>query len=119
MSILVSFAEGEKAEKPVQKSGTGTIIETKPVESVKKIPDIQPSKTHKSEPRVETKKHETKIVVHSIVEENVVKNSKENLSPAKREVINKLLINQKREREKRINKFSSFTMRKKILKKIM
>lgn len=75
--------EGNKAEKPVTHSPTQP-IQTKPVEKQKKIPDIQPSKTHKGDTNVGTKK-ETKIVVHSVVEQNVVKNSADNLLP-KREV---------------------------------
>ncbi|XP_012250618.2 uncharacterized protein LOC105682937 isoform X2 [Athalia rosae] len=85
--------EGDKAEKPVVPSTTTPPIQTKPAEPPKKISDIQPSKTHKAESEQHLGTHanvpkETKIVVHSVVEQNAaVKNSEDNLVPAKRESV--------------------------------
>lgn len=62
--MRVIAAEGSREPK------SSSAIETKPpAEKEKKIAEIQPSKTHKGEG---TKKGNTKIVVNSVVEQNVV-----------------------------------------------
>lgn len=51
------------------KASTSAPIETKPAQ--KKNPDIQPSKTHKSTEET-SKQDKTKIIVNSVIEQNVV-----------------------------------------------
>lgn len=64
------IAEGAPPREP--KSST---IETKPT-AEKKNPDIQPSKTQKSGGD-ETKKENRKIIVNSVIEQNVVQHVEE------------------------------------------
>lgn len=67
---------GEKGKK----SG-GPIIQTKPSETQEKaIPNIQPSKTHKTNSEEETKKQAKgpNVVVNSVIEQNVINSSEDN-----------------------------------------
>lgn len=75
MQMRRLFSEGDSGKKTT----SSTPIHTKPTEQQqqqkKNVPDIQPSKTHKVETHDgETKKQikGTKIVVNSVVEQNVV-----------------------------------------------
>lgn len=67
------FSEGDTEKKTASSTPA---IHTKPTtEQKKNVPDIQPSKTHKAEAQGgETKKQikGTKVVVNSVVEQNVV-----------------------------------------------
>ncbi|XP_012287296.1 uncharacterized protein LOC105703457 [Orussus abietinus] len=68
--------DGDKGKMAI----TSPAIQTKP-DVQKKHPDIQPSKTYKSEADSETKKPQKggKIVVNSVVEQNVVNQSEQNV----------------------------------------
>ncbi|XP_076762826.1 uncharacterized protein LOC143430427 [Xylocopa sonorina] len=65
-----------------EKKTTVSIIQTKPTETKEKpsVPDIQPSKTHKTNSEEETKKQAkgTKVVVSSVIEQNVINPSDDN-----------------------------------------
>jgi len=80
MQIDSLFSEGDN-----EKKTSAPAIHTKPTEQQEKknIPDIQPSKTHKTEHQDGGTKKQvkgTKIVVNSVVEQNAVSPS-ENASP--------------------------------------
>ena len=82
--VWIFISEGDKGKE----NATPKVppIETKPAEVQKKNPDIQPSKTHKSNSQPETKKNVdkgTKIVVNSVIEPNVVNGPDEIVSTKK------------------------------------
>lgn len=81
MQIRRLFPEGDTGKKITSSTPA---IHTKPTtEQKKNVPDIQPSKTHKADAQGgETKKQikGTKIVVNSVIEQNVV-NPSENAAP--------------------------------------
>lgn len=64
-----------------EKKSTVSIIQTKPSETKEKVaPAIQPSKTYKTNTEEETKKQVkgTKVVVNSVIEQNVINSSDDN-----------------------------------------
>lgn len=64
-----------------EKKSTVSIIQTKPSETKEKVaPAIQPSKTYKTNTEEETKKQVkgTKVVVNSVIEQNVINSSEDN-----------------------------------------
>lgn len=79
------FSGGEK-----EKKSSVSIIQTKPSEMKEKVaPAIQPSKTYKTNSEEETKKQVkgTKVVVNSVIEQNVINSSEDNgLRTAKNQV---------------------------------
>ena len=83
-------ADGEKDKK------TGvSIIQTKPSEAKEKaVPAIQPSKTLKTSSEEETKKQAkgTKVVVNSVIEQNVINSEDNGLRTAKNQVRDELMI---------------------------
>lgn len=62
-----------------EKKSTVSIIQTKPSETKEKVA-IQPSKTYKTNIEEETKKQVkgTKVVVNSVIEQNVINSSDDN-----------------------------------------
>lgn len=64
-----------------EKKSSVSIIQTKPSETKEKVvPAIQPSKTYKTNSEEETKKQikGTKVVVNSVIEQNVINSSEDN-----------------------------------------
>lgn len=90
MQIRRLFSEGDSGKKSTSSTPP---IHTKPTEQQhkKNVPDIQPSKTHKVETQDgETKKQikGTKIVVNSVVEQNVVNPSENTAAKAIKSQVN-------------------------------
>ncbi|XP_024941593.1 uncharacterized protein LOC107268564 isoform X1 [Cephus cinctus] len=83
-TIMVFSPQSAPAEGSQDKDQKSPPIQTKPKETPKNNLDIQPSKTVPQDNKKPQTKG-TKVVVHSVVEKNVVKHSEDNVVPIRNE----------------------------------
>ncbi|PBC26558.1 hypothetical protein APICC_07081 [Apis cerana cerana] len=80
-TVMVFSPQSAPSAGEKEKKSTVSIIQTKPSETKEKVaPAIQPSKTYKTNTEEETKKQVkgTKVVVNSVIEQNVINSSEDN-----------------------------------------
>lgn len=80
-TVMVFSPQSAPSAGEKEKKSTVSIIQTKPSETKEKVaPAIQPSKTYKTNIEEETKKQVkgTKVVVNSVIEQNVINSSDDN-----------------------------------------
>ncbi|OAD59422.1 hypothetical protein WN48_09162 [Eufriesea mexicana] len=89
-TVMVFSPQSAPGDSEKAKKSSDSVIQTKPSETKEKVaPAIQPSKTHKINSEDETKKQTkgTKVVVNSVIEQNVINSTEDNgLQPLKNQV---------------------------------